>query len=288
MPALTTNRPEVIPETLPRPGVTEKGAALETPAPGAYAKTDGRAESLMSAGREALDRNDLVAARTYFSEALRLGVPKAQQAPLRAELVRLGNETVFSPGLISGDPFVERYIIKSGDSLDKIAKANKISASLLADINGIADRNRIRAGQSIKVIKGPFHAVVEKSTFSLDVYLDTTFVKHFKVGLGADGSTPTGEWTISTKLENPTYYPPRGGQIITSDDRNNPLGERWIGLTGVSGNASGQLRYGIHGTIEPDSIGQSVSLGCIRMYNEDVEALYTYLVEKHSKVTVRD
>ena len=72
----------------------------------------------------------------------------------------------------------------------------------------------------------------------------------------------------------------RGGQ--------NPLGERWIGLEGVSGEALGQKRYGIHGTIAPESIGMSVSLGCIRMYNEDVEALYTYLVEKHSTVEIRN
>ncbi|RME39135.1 MAG: L,D-transpeptidase, partial [Planctomycetota bacterium] len=45
---------------------------------------------------------------------------------------------------------------------------------------------------------------------------------------------------------------------------------------------------GIHGTIEPDSIGRSVSLGCIRMHNEDVEEVYKYLVERHSTVVVTD
>jgi lipoprotein-anchoring transpeptidase ErfK/SrfK len=117
--------------------------------------------------------------------------------------------------------------------------------------------------------------------------LGTTFVHQFPVGLGLDGSTPRGEWRVRTKLLNPTYYPPRGGDIIAADDPRNPLGERWIALEGLSGEALGQQRYGIHGTIEPESIGREESLGCIRMYNEDVQQLYTYLVEKHSTVTIR-
>jgi lipoprotein-anchoring transpeptidase ErfK/SrfK len=76
--------------------------------------------------------------------------------------------------------------------------------------------------------------------------------------------------------------------VIAADDPQNPLGERWIGLIGVSGGAVGQERYGIHGTIEPQSIGQSISLGCVRMYNEDVAQVYSYLVEKHSTVTILD
>jgi lipoprotein-anchoring transpeptidase ErfK/SrfK len=171
--------------------------------------------------------------------------------------------------------------------MGKIAKANHVTPELLAEINGIRNVNLIRAGQTIKVIKGPFRAVVDSRTYTLGVYLQNTFVKQFKVGLGADQSTPTGEWRVGTKLVNPTYYPPRSGQVIAADDPANPLGERWIALHGVSGEAAGQLRYGIHGTVEPDSIGKSVSLGCIRLYNEDVEALYNYLVEKESTVIVR-
>ena len=287
-PELTTDRPETLSDNPPLSGVVEKGAAPTRPAVEAPTTDTGRVRSLIEAGKDAVARNDLIAARTHFSDAMALGVSGRDRSTLRAELTRIGNETIFSPRIVSGDPLVERYVIKPGDSLAKIAKPYKISADLLAAINDIPDKNRIRAGQSIKVIKGPFHAVVEKSSHSLDVFLDSTFVKHFRVGLGADGSTPCGEWRIATKLENPTYYPPRSGRVVAADDPQNPLGERWIGLTGVSDEAVGQFRYGIHGTIEPDSIGKNVSLGCIRMYNEDVEALYSYLVEKHSSVTVKD
>ncbi len=284
---LTTDRPDAPQTGDVRAEVSEKGA--DAPAEGVSASAmpaSQRVEALVSAGKQALQRNDPVAARTHFSEAISLGVDEAQRSLLQAELTRIGDETIFSSRIFEGDPFVERYVIQPGDSLAKIATANKISADLLAGINNIADKDRIRAGQTIKIIKGPFRAVIHKRTYSLDVYLDKTFVKHFRVGLGADDSTPTGEWRVATKLTNPTYYPPRGGDIVAADDPRNPLGERWIGLVGVSGEALGQQRYGIHGTNQPETIGKSVSMGCIRLYNQDVEALYTYLVSEHSTVTV--
>lgn len=244
--------------------------------------------ALIAAGKQAVAAGDLIAARTHFSDALQQGVSGADAELLRTELSRLGQETIFSPRIMAGDPFVARYVVQAGDSLAKIAAANNVPVDLLAQVNGIADKNMIRAGQALKVIKGPFHARVRKSDFTLDIYLDKTFVRHFRVGLGADNSTPTGIWQVATKLVNPTYYPPRGGEIISADDPQNPLGERWIGLLGVSGEAVGQERYGIHGTNEPNSIGRSVSMGCVRLYNEDVEAVYNYLIEKHSTVTITE
>jgi lipoprotein-anchoring transpeptidase ErfK/SrfK len=121
----------------------------------------------------------------------------------------------------------------------------------------------------------------------MDIYLQDTFVRQYQVGLGANDSTPTGEWLVGTKLVNPTYYPPRGGRIISAGDPQNPLGEHWIELIGVSGAARGQSRYGIHGTIAPESIGKSESLGCIRLLNEDVAEVFTLLISKKSKVWVR-
>jgi lipoprotein-anchoring transpeptidase ErfK/SrfK len=276
------------PSTPPAPDAQPAIGAPSTPSAPTPAPVAGprRAEALIEAGRQALARDDLPAARSHFNEAFAMGLDEAAAALVRAELTRIGNETIFSGRILAGDPLVDRYVIKAGDSLAKIAAQNAVTADALALINGIADKHRIREGQTIKVVKGPFRAVVHKKSYVLDVYLGDTFVKSFQVGLGVDGSTPTGEWRIKNKLENPTYYPPRGGTIVAADDPQNPLGERWVGLEGVSGEATSQERYGIHGTSEPESIGKSVSLGCIRMHNADVEWLYTYLVEERSTVTV--
>lgn len=288
-PHLTTNRPDSPPARRIDPLVSEKGdSGSPVGSTAAKGPTGKKAEALIEAGKQALEHGDLITARTHLSEALRLGVKDSQLPLIRAELTRIGAETILSARVLADDPLVARYIIKPGDTLGKVAKTHKVSPELIAHINGIVDMNRIRAGQTIKVVNGPFHAVVYKRDRVLEVYMGSTLVKHFSVGLGADDGTPTGEWRVGTKLVNPTYYPPRGGKIISADDPKNPLGERWIGMVGASGEAVGQERYGIHGTIEPDSIGRNVSLGCIRMYNEDVAMLYTYLVEKHSKITVRN
>ena len=288
---LVSDRPEVPAAGEPRPGTIERGETPQLPETTKPAVPDTRrVDQLLTAGRQAFDGGDLVSARELLAEAMDLGVSNGEDLQLRADLTRIGQETIFSQRIFENDPYASRYVIKAGDTLGKIAKEHLVSAEFLARINDIQDMNKIRLGQTIKIVEGPFHAEISKSAFALDVYLGTgssrTFVKRFKVGLGTDGSTPTGEWTVKNKLKNPTYYPPRGGRILPADHPENPLGERWIGLEGVSGEALGQSRYGIHGTIEPESIGANASMGCVRLYNEDVEDLFDYLVVKHSTVTI--
>ncbi len=230
---------------------------------------------------------DLLTARENYSQVVAADSSETMAAQVREQLSILGRETILSPRIFEGDPHVDRYVIQPGDTLAKIASTLHVTADLLAGVNLIGDKNLVRAGQTIKIIKGPFDAVVDKKSYTLDLYLGSTLVRSFSVGLGANDGTPVGKWRVSSKLSNPTYHPPRGGRIIAADDPQNPLGERWIGLVGIEGAAIGQERYGIHGTIEPESIGQSTSMGCIRLRNEDVEQLYSYLVERQSIVTVK-
>ena len=89
----------------------------------------------------------------------------------------------------------------------------------------------------------------------------------FQVAVGAHVSpSPTGEFTIVSRVSNPTYYH-RGTVIPTGKD--NPVGTRWVGLS-LKG-------YGIHGTNAPRSIGRAASHGCIRLRNRDMERLFTML-----------
>ncbi len=285
-PQLTSQRPEDA-TALAATDVEEKGAyeSREDAAP-SNPEQSRRAETLFASGIQAEQDGDLLIARSHLTEAVQLGLPDQHLIDARAALVRIGAETVFGGRVIPGDPLVDRYVVQAGDSLSKIAGKYQVTADFLARINNIRNKNVIQLGQNLKVVRGPFHARVHKGSFGMDIYLQDTFVRHYRVGLGKDGSTPTGEWIVGTKLTNPTYYPPRGGRMIAADDPENPLGERWIELIGVGGNAVGQQRYGIHGTIEPDSIGRSESMGCIRLHNEDVAEVYTLLVPKASHVWV--
>ena len=289
-PVLTTERPEDgSSDAGPYADVPERGSDALTPGSSVLREPDpAQAAALLQSAAQTLAEGDLVQARAHLSEAMNLGLSPHDELETRTQLRKLGRETIFSANRLKDDPFTDYYVIKPGDSLQKIARAHAVTAELLARINGIADINRIRAGRRIKVVHGPFNARLHKSTHTLDVYLGQTFVDYFKVGLGAEDATPSGTWMVKNRLSNPTYYPPRGGKIVAADDPQNPLGERWMGLEGIAGHAAGQMRYGIHGTIEPESIGKNTSLGCIRLYNEDVELLFDLLVVKESTVDIRD
>ena len=89
-------------------------------------------------------------------------------------------------------------------------------------------------------------------------------------------------------MRNPEWTDPRTGEYYHPDAPDNPLGEHWIGLEGQSGPARGQTSYGIHGTIEPKSIGSDMSRGCVRMHNRDVAEVFDMLVVRASRVTIQD
>jgi lipoprotein-anchoring transpeptidase ErfK/SrfK len=161
--------------------------------------------------------------------------------------------------------YMTPYTVEPGDQLTKIGNLYSVPWEYLARLNEV-DPRKVRAGQKLKVIKGPFAAVVDLNRFELTIQHHGFFVKRYKVGIGKDGTSPIGEFPIKNKLVNPTYYGPDG--VIAADDPKNPLGEYWIDI-GDS--------YGIHGTIEPDSIGKADSKGCIRMLNEEAAEVYGFL-----------
>ena len=111
----------------------------------------------------------------------------------------------------------------------------------------------------------------------LAVIQDGEVIATFQVAVGADVTpSPTGEFKIVNRVENPTYYHPG---IVIPSGKANPLGTRWLGLS--------QKGYGIHGTNAPSSIGHAASHGCIRMRNRDAEKLFT-LVNVGDTVKIRN
>ena len=95
----------------------------------------------------------------------------------------------------------------------------------------------------------------------------------YGVGVGRPGFDWAGTQTISRKQEWPTWTPPAQMLKRRPDlprfmpgGPDNPMGARALYL--------GSTLYRIHGSNEPETIGQAVSSGCIRMLNEDVIDLY--------------
>lgn len=92
-----------------------------------------------------------------------------------------------------------------------------------------------------------------------------------------DWSTPLGTTTITAKVANPSWYPPQSIRDehaarndilprVVPPGPDNPLGNHAMRL-GLPG-------YLIHGTNKPSGVGMRVTHGCVRMFPEDIEALY--------------
>ncbi len=95
----------------------------------------------------------------------------------------------------------------------------------------------------------------------------------YGIGVGRDGFRWSGVHRITAKKEWPDWTPPKQMLARRPDlprhmkgGIENPLGARAMYL--------GSTLYRIHGSNEPETIGQAVSSGCFRMTNEDVADLY--------------
>ncbi len=278
-PATTQTNPVAAPPQNPAPTLTAIGQAMA------------EAAKQESAGRP-------VEARTTLNRALHdARATEAEREAIRDRMSRLNDLLIFSSTIVPGEPYTSSAVVQGGDSLTKITNANGLATDwrFVMRINNIAAPNKLAVGQKLKLIKGPFHAVVSKSKFRLDLYIgepdangNRTYVRSFPVGLGEFGSTPIASFIVrpNSKLINPSWRNPRTGEFFTADDPKNPLGEYWVGLDPADAASAQYTDYGLHGTVDPDSIGYEKSMGCIRLAEPDIRLLYEVLVDRVSTVQI--
>ncbi len=254
-------------------------------------------------GVQLMEQGKLIAARDEISKVLISGTPGEKLAEkARAALTELADKTLFSPVVYQNDPHTFSYTFRKGDVLVKVERqlGLHVPTQIVLRINGIGDPTTIRAGETLKMIRGPFHAVVRKSKFVMDVYLNGLFVRRFRVGLGApETPTPAGHFRVKLggKLLDAPYTPPPSTGLeqraILPGHPEYPLdmGGHWISLTGIpekGTNYTHEDGYGIHGTNDPDSVGKPSSHGCIRLTDQDIVTAFSLLYEKWSTVTIEE
>ena len=180
---------------------------------------------------------------------------------------------LFSPAITAKSAL---YEIKPGDTLTKIAREFKTTVDLIKKSNNLSE-DRIMPGRKIKVWTAPFSMIVDKSQNILILKSDEEIIKTYIVSTGKNNSTPVGNFKITSKLVNPTWF--RTGAVVPAGSPENILGTRWMGIDLPS--------YGLHGTIDPQNLGKQVTQGCVRLSNPDVEDLYT-IVPLGSEVVIVD
>ncbi|MBB4039379.1 lipoprotein-anchoring transpeptidase ErfK/SrfK [Microvirga flocculans] len=120
----------------------------------------------------------------------------------------------------------------------------------------------------------PGTIVVSTSERRLWFVLGNGQAVQYGVGVGRPGFTWSGTHSVTMKREWPDWRPPSAMLKRRPDlprymkgGPDNPLGARALYI--------GSTIYRIHGSNEPETIGEAVSSGCIRMTNEDVMDLYS-------------
>ena len=232
----------------------------------------------------------VIEARDRLNELL----PMAQGQELvfiKGQLASLADKWLFSKLVYPEDKLCAGYKVKSGDMLSTVGKQHNVPYEILMQINNITKPEALQAGVAIKVINGPFHARVYRSTFTMDLYLQNTYVKSFPVGLGKAGmETPIGQWRAKEggKLVQPIWTDPVSGKTYHPEDPDYPLGSRWVALEGLEGAAVGKTGFAIHGTKDPEQIGTPGSQGCIRLHNGDAILVYNLMMPGQSLVDVVD
>jgi len=96
----------------------------------------------------------------------------------------------------------------------------------------------------------------------------------YPLGIGRAGwETPEGDFQVVIKRERPIWRVPTTIKAEHPElpdyipaGAHNPLGNYWLGLSAPG--------YGLHGTNRPQGVGRRVSHGCIRLYEQDIQALY--------------
>jgi len=234
---------------------------------------------------------DVIAARDRLNGMLSEPMSAKQTAFVKRTLTELAEKWLFSKTVCAGDEVCSNYKVKPGDNLGAIGKKCKVPYQLIMRINDITNPKSLRAGETIKVVNGPFNVVVSRSTFTMDLYIQNTYVRSFQVGLGrSEHQTPCGRWCVKSggKLISPLWRDPDTGKNYQAEDPDYPLGSRWIALEGLEGEAKGRTGFAIHGTRNPEEIGRRSSRGCIRVRDDEVKLVYDLLVPKLSEVIVVD
>jgi len=224
----------------------------------------------------------LLDARARYLDLLESTTDPALRTQVENRLGKINIDLVMTPRRM---PEKEEYLVKRGDSVDRIASRFGTTVELTKINNALANPNLIKAGDRFRIFTGKFALHASKSRNDLLVTMNGAFFKRYPVGMGKYGKTPAGTFVIRDKIKDPPWWRPDGREIPFGDPEN-ILGTRWMSIraTGETEDARG---YGIHGTWNEESIGKSSSAGCIRMKNSDVEELFA-LVPIGTPVTIEE
>ena len=196
---------------------------------------------------------------TEVHETLSLWYDKPQLTPEQSYQVTELLDQVAGAVVYSRQHRLERaYEVKPGDTLQRIANSYGVPWQLLANINGIQDPQNLEAGQKLKVVRGPFDAVIHLDRYEMTLMLRGLYAGRFEIGVGRYQNLE-GTFFVDDKGD--------GNGVPRSLMR-----KCWIKLDNQAG---GQLA--IEGTDDPREIGTSGGAASICLSQRDIEDVHDIL-----------
>jgi LysM repeat protein len=158
------------------------------------------------------------------------------------------------------------YLVQQGDTLERVAESYNVPPVLLARINGIHDAQGLRPGRELKVVRGPFSALVSLSKLELTLILqDRYYAGRFQIGIGRDHPPVEGTYDVRAKQSN------------ISVPREYPVGQFRMDLGNM---------IAIHGTDDVRAVGRTDGRGSIVLRDRDLDDVYGIL-SVGSKVVIQ-
>lgn len=266
------------PATLPDGLSTSK--APETPgnvAPLATSATQAQS-SLFSATRlavqAALDRGELSQALLLLSDWY--GDPSlspSEATEVNTLLGQLAGSVIYSTEHRLEPP----YMVQAGERLETIAKKYDVPWQLLAKINGITSADQLQPGQQLKVVRGPFSAIVDISQRKMTLMLDRRYAGRFSLNVDPKVTIEEGHWQVNQKLLTPANARLPGAGPTT------PTEERSLMLSNTTGGAS-QVAI-LRGAASSNPLAEPAER-VLRMNPTDAEDVFDIL-SLGSKVVIR-
>lgn len=256
----------------------ESAAPTETASAASGAQPAPPQSSLFSATRlavqAALDRGELSQALLLLSDWY--GDPSlspAETKEVNELLSQLAGSVIYSTEHRLEPP----YMVQAGEQLTDIAQKYNIPWQLLAKINGLSGPEQLQPGQQLKVIRGPFSALIDLSERRMTLMLDRRYAGQFPLDVEPTTSVEEGQWTVNQKLLTPGSVSPMSSSSAVSDQKS-------IMMTSASGGASQIVILRGSNTSTPAATDPAGRV--LQLKSKDVDDVYDIL-SLGSPVTIR-
>ena len=214
----------------------------------------------MQAIRKKLQERRLQEAHRTLSKLYFKPLSQAQASQVTAMLDQLAGDVVYSREHHLEKP----YLVRPGDTLPQIARNYDVPWLLLARINGIRNPLRLQPNRELKVVQGPFDALISLSGQKLTLVLKGSYAGRFPIRTDPAQMNLAGEYVVGSLRPNLQDTQPDRVTVdhtVAPDSRT----ERWIGLSSELGQppkiylyattGPSQLSGGAYRTIRLDDRG---------------------------------